>query len=670
MHAQNISLNLPSQRVDRFDENIGNIMGGARSTPSITFAPEAGTQRLRDVINKGLTNAELRRGVVTAFDQGWRRVKLYFMIGLPGETDEDVLGIAETIRFLQRECSGRNRSGGRGGLAVTATISNFTPKPHTPFQWHSVSTAEFERKQALLRKAMRRAGSRGRDDEVKLNFTSVRISAMEDFLGRGDRRLCAVVRSAWERGGANEAWWEGSDASFSAWDAAIAASGLTWKYRQVADGEWDVLESVGDERFRGQGGGGKGRVDRGALADARLDAPLPWDHVDTGISRVWLKTDLQRALEATTVPDCSHTVCSECGVCGDDFGQNVVAPVPPLPVYNGDYTPDTLRAQRLRVRFTKPGDICCVGHMDMMRLFERAARRADLPVSQDESPYHSRPRIMAGMALGLGATADAELIEFILTRRVAPAEAVALLAAQMPEGVTVALDGEYSLQASLHDRVQTLGGAITGAEWLIQLGPGGGDAPADGEGDDAEAPALNEPLSAADGGALWAGLQGGEPTAADYASLAAALLSRPSFLFNKKTKGGSLAVLELRPALLELHLASDSDAARLTRADEHGGQLPPGTAALRFRGAFGIDARGQGLLGPEHVVHMLSALAGVPLQLLHVHRIGIETDDEAQRLSEAQAAAAALTAVELVEQRKAFALAAASRTDEPRTIAA
>ena len=604
--------------MDRFDESIAQIMGGARSTPSITFAPEAGTQRLRDVINKGLTNAELRRGVVTAFDQGWRRVKLYFMIGLPGETDEDVLGIVETIRFLQRECRGRNRSVGRvAALSVTATISNFTPKPHTPFQWHSVSTAEFERKQALLRKAVRRAGaSRGRDDDVKLNFTPVRISAMEDFLGRGDRQLCAVVRSAWERGGCNEAWWEGSDASFAAWDAAIAASGLTWKYRQVADGEWDVLESVGDERFRGQGGGGKGRVDRGALADARLDAPLPWDHVDTGISRVWLKTDLQRALEATTVPDCSHTVCSECGVCGDDFGHNVVAEVPPLPVYDGNYTPDTLRAQRLRLRFSKTGDICCVGHMDMMRLFERASRRADLPISQDESPFHSRPRIMAGLALGLGATADAELMEFVLMRRVPPAEAVALLAAQMPEGVTIALEGEYSLQESLHERVQTLGGAITGAEWLILLGPSSVDATASGEGgsDDGDA-VLNEPLPAAEGGALWAALQasGAEPAAADYSALLAALLARPRFAFKKKTKGGALAMLDLRPALLELYPASDSDAARLTRADAHDGRLPPGTAALRFRGAFGIDARGQGLLGPEHIVHMLSAIAGCVL---------------------------------------------------------
>ena len=484
------------------------------------------------------------------------------------------------------------------------------PKPHTPFQWHTVSTAEFERKQALLRKATRRAGGSRGNDDVKLNFTSVRISAMEDFIGRGDRQLCAVVRSAWERGGANEAWWEGSDASFAAWDAAIAASGLTWKYRQVADGEWDVLESVGDERVRGQGGGGKGRVDRGALADARLDAPLPWDHIDTGISRTWLKTDLQRALEATTVPDCSHTVCSECGVCGDDFGHNVVAPVPPLPEYNGNYTPDTLRAQRLRLRFTKTGDMTAVGHMDMMRLFERASRRADLPISQDESPFHSRPRIMAGLALGLGATADAELVEFLLTRRVPPAEAVARLAAQMPEGVTLALEGEYSLQESLHARVQTLGGAITGAEWLILVRRAAGGESGSSSGDDEAV--TNAPLSAADGGALWAQLQasGAEPSTADYASLAKALLALPFFRFNKKTKGGSLAVLDLRPALLELHPASDSDAARLTRDDAHDGQLPPGAAALRFRGAFGIDARGQGLLGPEHVVHMLSALAG------------------------------------------------------------
>ena len=593
--------------MDRFDENIARIMGGARANPSITFAPEAGTQRLRDVINKGLTNAELRRGVVTAFDQGWRRVKLYFMIGLPGETDEDVMGIADTIKFLQREC--RNRAG-RGGLAVTATISNFTPKPHTPFQWHTVSTSEFERKQTMLRKAFRRGGrfggGGGRDSEdVKLHFTPVRISAMEDFIGRGDRRLCAVVRGAWERGAANEAWWEGSDESFAAWDAAISAAGLSWKYRQVVDGEWDVLEAVGDARFRGQGGGGKGRVDRGALADSRLDAPLPWDHIDTGISRAWLKADLQRALEAATVPDCSHTVCSECGVCGDDFGHNVVVPPPPLPEqYSGEYRPDTLRAQRLRLRFTKGGDIVCVGHLDTMRMFERAARRAALPISQDESPFHSRPRITAGLALGLGATSDGELIELTLARRVPPAEVLAALSEQMPDGISLAVEGEYQLQQGPNAKMQTLGAAIVGAEWLIHVGVavnGAAARGADEDGEESAAPAYEAAPASSD-------IE--PPSEAQYDAWTAAVLALPRFAFDKRTKSGALTTLDLRPALQSLALATPRDAARLARDDTPGGGLPSGTAVLRFRGAFGIDAAGQGLLGPEHVLRMLSSVAG------------------------------------------------------------
>ena len=175
---ENICLSLPSQRVDRFDENIANIIGGTRQS-GLTFAPEAGTQRLRDVINKGLTNAELLRGIKTAVEQGWDKVKLYFMIGLPGETDLDVIGIAETVRWLRREC----RLDGRKRLEFNLTISNFTPKPHTPFQWHSVSTAEFVRKQELLRQEFR--GMKG----VKVNYTDVRISAMEDFVGRGDRQI-------------------------------------------------------------------------------------------------------------------------------------------------------------------------------------------------------------------------------------------------------------------------------------------------------------------------------------------------------------------------------------------------------------------------------------------------------------------------------------------------
>jgi radical SAM superfamily enzyme YgiQ (UPF0313 family) len=137
---RNVSLTLPSQRVDRFDTNIAHILGGTRQA-GLTFAPEAGSQRLRDIINKGLSDEELRRGVRTARENGYRRLKLYFMIGLPGESDADVLAIADTCRQLQQHCRDL------GPLALNLTISNFTPKPHTPFQWHSVSTAEFRRRQ-------------------------------------------------------------------------------------------------------------------------------------------------------------------------------------------------------------------------------------------------------------------------------------------------------------------------------------------------------------------------------------------------------------------------------------------------------------------------------------------------------------------------------------------
>lgn len=208
---ENISLSLPSQRVDRFDENIANIIGGTRQS-GLTFAPEAGTQRMRDIINKGLTNEELLRGVKTAQEQGWDKIKLYFMIGLPGETDADVLGIAETVRWLQQEC----RIKGRKQINFTLTISNFTPKPHTPFQWHSVSTAEFKRKQELLRSEFRRIKG------VKANFTDVRISAMEDFLGRGDRRLSSVLRRAWELGAGMDAWFDSLEKAFAAWPSQIS----------------------------------------------------------------------------------------------------------------------------------------------------------------------------------------------------------------------------------------------------------------------------------------------------------------------------------------------------------------------------------------------------------------------------------------------------------------
>ncbi|NES81505.1 MAG: TIGR03960 family B12-binding radical SAM protein, partial [Moorea sp. SIO2B7] len=476
---QNISLSLPSQRVDRFDENIANILGGNRQS-GLTFAPEAGTQRMRDIVNKGLTNEELLRGVKTAFEQGWEKVKLYFMIGLPGETDMDVLGIAETVRWLQQEC----RAKGRKTIKFNITVSNFTPKPHTPFQWHSVSTSEFERKQELLKQVF------GQIRGVKVNYTDVRISAMEDFVGRGDRRLSAVVRRAWELGAGMDSWMESLDRAFAAWENAIASSGLTWKYRQVENGEWNVMAGVEELQVgrlfakRGQKAKVESSEQPANLQPANLqptnrqptnrqptnlqpanlqptnlqptnlqpsnlqpsnlqpsnlqpsnlqpanlqpanlqpstlnalDAPLPWDHIDTGIDKNWLKEDLQRALDAATVPDCSFDGCSHCGVCGIDFGHNVVIEPPQIPQFAGHFKPNTNKDQRLRVCFGKLGDMTLLGHLDLASLFERAVRRASLPIRYSGG-FRANARIMIANALPLGASSSGEIVEFELTEK-------------------------------------------------------------------------------------------------------------------------------------------------------------------------------------------------------------------------------------------------------------
>jgi len=535
----NISLSLPSQRVDRFDENIANILGGTRQG-GLTFAPEAGTQRMRDIINKGLTNEELLRGVKTAFEQGWDKVKLYFMIGLPGETDEDVLGIVETIRWLQRECGSR----GRKRMSFNVTISNFTPKPHTPFQWHSVSTSEFKRKQRLLREEFHTI--RG----LKVNFTDVRISAMEDFVGRGDRRLAPVVRRAWELGAGMDAWWESLERAYSAWTEAIAESDLSWKYRQVESGEWNIFQEQ-------------------AVAEMPVapsyDAPLPWDHIDTGIDKEWLKADLQKALEAAIVPDCSFDGCSHCGVCGTDFGHNVVVPPMPIPEFTGQFVPNVERAQRVRVWFGKLGDMALTSHLDLVRLFDRALRRAVLPISFSGG-FHPIPKFALANALSLGITSSGEIIDFDLTRLMDLDEFQARLAAQLPSDMPV-----YRVE---------------------EVAP--------------KSPSATQLLEKAE---YWITVSSSE--AAAWQTWVDAILVAEEITMELTTKSGQVKQVNLCDRLFALDL--------LPPHTELPKFLPVSSdwATLRYIGSCKNDGT---LLRPEHVIYLLEQVSQQEVHLVHVHR--------------------------------------------------
>lgn len=559
---ENISLSLPSQRVDRFDENIAHILGGTRQA-TLTFAPEAGTQRMRDIINKGLTNEELLHGVKTAYEQGWDRVKLYFMIGLPGETDADVLGIAETMRWLQREC----RLQGRKPLSFNVTISNFTPKPHTPFQWHSVSTTEFLRKQDLLRQEFRTI--RG----VKANFTDVRISAMEDFLGRGDRRLSSVVRHAWELGAGMDAWWESQDAAYAAWTQAIDASDLTWKYRQVAQGEWNVFQDT---------------FEQDADSVSALERPLPWDHIDTGIDKQWLIDDLQRALAAATIPDCSFEGCSHCGVCGADFGHNVVVPPPAIPGFVGHVAPKTDRAQRIRVWFGKLGKMALVSHLDLLRLFDRAIRRAAIPISFTGG-FHPGPRIAFANALSLGVTSAGEIADFELTTPLNVDEFLQRLAAQLPPEIPLyrgeVVQGSMSATQLLEQ-----------AEYVIGVCAF----------DSAEVVAY--------------------PTD-QWQTWIQAILATSDISMQQTTKSGKTRYVNLRDRLFELELVESAD---LTAPLPISTPTVASTTWLRYIGSCRNDGT---LLRPEHVVYMLESVGQQTFQLHHIHRRRLLLQPQLSKLS-------------------------------------
>ncbi|MEC4983276.1 MAG: TIGR03960 family B12-binding radical SAM protein [Oscillatoria sp. PMC 1068.18] len=526
----NISLSLPSQRVDRFDENIAKIIGGTRQS-GLTFAPEAGTQRMRDIINKGLTNEELLRGVKTAWEQGWDKIKLYFMIGLPGETDADVIGIAETIRWLRRECT----ANGRKRLNFTVTVSNFTPKPHTPFQWHSVSTYEFLRKQELLRNEFRRLKG------VKVNYTDVRISAMEDFLGRGDRRLASVVRRAWELGAGMDSWWESLERAFAAWEVAIAESDLTWKYRQVENGEWNVMETATKT------------LDSHSL----LDAPLPWDHLNTGIDKNWLKTDLQRALAAATIPDCSYASCSHCGVCGIDLGHNIVYEAPPIPEFTGHFQPNQNKAQRLRIWFGKQGEMRLVSHLDLVRLFDRAIRRAALPISFTGG-YHPGPRISIASALSLGNSSSGEIVDFELTEHLEIELFREKLAAQLPKDLPLYQVTEIDLKAPAANKL------LDKSEYLLTV-------------------------------------EVANATLEEWQTWIDAVINSSEIWWEKTTKSRKKRQINLRERLFELQLeAYQND-----------------RVILRYLGSCRQDGT---LLQPENVIYMLEEKSQRDLQLLHAHR--------------------------------------------------
>jgi len=466
---ERVAVSLPSTRVDALSPRLLEQIRRVRKT-GFTLAPEAGTQRLRDVIQKEYREEELLDAARLFADLGWRTLKLYFMIGLPSETEDDVRGIAELSERVKRAAGGR--------LAVTASVSTFSPKPHTPFQWAGqLTVAETRARQSLLRRELGRRG-------IAFRWHDPQLSELEGVFARGDRRLADVIETAQRLGARFDGWSDRCRADV--WEQALAAHG----------------------------------VDRAFYLRRRpLDETLPWDHLDAGLSKRFLRQDLARAVQGVLTPDCSIDRCTWCGACdfeavrnvdyhpegakgGDHRGEMVSrwaelsiprpdgepqpawetrmwreirsriarrktpragAPLAeaPLPAALADpvTSPDDVRGegnaeewlgavpsslapgapapapvQRVRLRYGKTGPARFIGTREMTTVFLRAARRAGLPLAFTQG-HHPLPRLSFSPALPLGCSSEDEYVDIDLVATTAPDAVAAQLAAELPDGL-------------------------------------------------------------------------------------------------------------------------------------------------------------------------------------------------------------------------------------------
>jgi len=404
--AEQVAISLPSLRVGSLSAPIMERISSIRRTGA-TLAPEAGSQRLRDVINKGVTEAELIDHVRLLFDNGWQGVKLYFMIGLPTETDADLDAIVD-LCLKVRDAAGRHVK----RLQVTAAVSPFVPKPQTPFQWEpQLSYDEIYRRIGHLRDRFRV------HKRLNMKFHEPEMTTLEGLFSRGDRRLADVVERAYRDGALFSSWKD--HLSLAPYRKAVEELGLTWdEYTGPRDPE----------------------------------TPLPWDHLSCGLTRRFLLTERERALAGRVTEDCRYGACRNCGVCGHDGHVSTLTAqarkdIRPRLVFGerdqeGEQPPHslekpdlTIRAAHFRIWYEKTGPAAFLSQLELQAVFERALRRAGLPLSFSAG-FHPMPRLSFGMALPVGVASLQEWINIFLRQDFEPDDVTTRLGRVMPEGLS------------------------------------------------------------------------------------------------------------------------------------------------------------------------------------------------------------------------------------------
>ncbi len=391
-----VALSLPSLRTETLNERIAQQIRRVRKT-GFTLAPEAGTDRLRQVINKGNTEDDLERAVRAAFEAGWRSLKLYFMIGLPTEVDEDLDGIIRLVR--------KTAHWARGGR-ITASISTFVPKAHTPFQWAGqISMEETKRRQAYIRRYFRQG-------KAQVKFHDCRTSFLEGVLARGDSRLSHVIKRVFEKG-----------ARLESWDDRLKIH--TWM---------ETFQEVGIDP-------------QSYLRPRELSEELPWSFVDTGIDSDFLAKEWRNAYAGRTTDDCRFGECQDCGVC--DFNEiypKIAKPIAPDLVDTGFGSVNLSGGiRRFRLRFEKTGQMRFLGHHDIVRTFHRAFRRCGLKLDYSKG-FHPQPRMRFSPPVPVGVESIAEYLDFdLIGIGNSPDEILRTLSDKVPNGLKPLELNEISL---------------------------------------------------------------------------------------------------------------------------------------------------------------------------------------------------------------------------------
>ena len=414
-----LAISFPSTRVDALTPEVLEQVQTVRRT-GFTVAPEGGTQRLRDVINKGVSDEQILETATNVFTLGWHSIKLYFMLGLPTETDEDLQGIIDIARRIKALPVAR-------GKDITVSVSTHVPKPHTPFQWaEQISPQETIRKQRLLADGLRRAG-------VNFRYHDHFSSFLEGIFCRSGREMARVVERAYELGARLDAWQE--HLSEEVWMQAFADCNINPSYY---------------------------------LRERPVELPLEWDHLSCGIPKSYFAKEWRRALRDRPTPDCLTQSCSICGACDYDAKKNVLWPRHETQEwYDAQLSAELRQAgaesvqaktvggippkQRIRVKYAKSGAYRFLGHLELVTVVHRAARRAALPIHYTQG-FHPMPKFAFGPPLQLGVASSEEYFDAYFSQEIDAADVLERLNREFPPGLSVASTEVIALNAkSLND---------------------------------------------------------------------------------------------------------------------------------------------------------------------------------------------------------------------------